>query len=137
MWVLHKEMSGLLWLELEYHDVGHFILPIFTDPDSAMEFVGELDHEGEAIIMQHVDSTEELAELIIAINTQPASAVMLNPPHPDAITSEDGFTYWVATEFSNIASTLIMMSDSYDDKLIIDILNRYLHNKLDYRATKP
>lgn len=136
MWVLHKEVSGLLWLELEYHDVAHFVLPIFTDPDSAMEFVGDIEHEGEAILMQQVKTTEELAELIIAINTQPASAVMLNPPHPDAITKENTLVYWVASEFSDIASTLTVMSASYDDSLIIEILNEYLQNKLKSRIIK-
>jgi hypothetical protein len=140
MWILHKETTGLLWLELEYKDVSHFILPVFTSPDTAMDFVQEIEHEGERIEMQHIETTEELAEMLIMIQTQPASAVILDPPHPESITSENELsenelTYWTSVEFCDIAATLVMMSDTYDDKLIIDLLNRYLHNKLDQRST--
>lgn len=136
MWILHKETTGLLWLELDYKDTSHFILPVFTSPDTAMDFVQEIEHDGERIEMQHVETTEELAEMLIAIQTQPASAVMLDPPHPDTITSENELTYWTSVEFCDIATTLVMMADTYEDKLIIDILNRYLHNKLDQRSAK-
>lgn len=134
MWILNKETTGLLWLELEYKNSSHFILPIFTSPDTAMDFVREIEHDGERIEMQHVESTEELAEMLIAIQTQPASAVMLDPPHPDTITSENALTYWTSIEFCDIATTLIMMADTYDDKLIMEILNRYLQNKIDQKA---
>jgi hypothetical protein len=134
MWILHKETTGLLWLELDYKDTSHFILPVFTSPDTAMDFVQEIEHDGERIEMQHIETTEELAEMLIAIQTQPASAVMLDPPHPESITSENELTYWTSIEFCDIATTLVMMSDTYDDKLIIDILNRYLQNKLDQRS---
>lgn len=134
MWILHKETTGLLWLELEYKDASHFILPIFTSPDTAMDFVQEIEHDGERIEMQHIETTEELAEMLIAIQTQPASAVMLDPPHPESITSENELTYWTSIEFCDIATTLVMMSDTYDDKLIIDLLNRYLHNKLNQKS---
>jgi len=129
MWLLYKESDGLLWLELEYDDVNHFILPIFTSPDTAMDFVGDIKHDGESIKMQRIETIDDLATVLIALDSQPASAVILDAPHPKKLTSEEELMYWTTLEFYDIASSLLAMADDYEDKLIIEILDRYLRNK--------
>jgi hypothetical protein len=129
MWLLYKEKDGILWLDLEYDDVNHFILPIFTSPDTAMDFVGDIKHEGDAVKFKKIETVDELAETLMACDAQPASAIILDAPHPENLTSEEELMYWTTTEFYDIASSLLVMSEDYDDKLIIEILDRYLFNK--------
>lgn len=129
MWLLYQEKDGILWLDLEYDNVNHFLLPIFTSPDTAMEFVGDIKHDGSKVIMKKIETVNDLADILIACDVQPASAVVLDAPHPEKLASEEELMYWTTNEFYDMASSLLAMAEDYDDKLIIEILDRYLHNK--------
>ena len=129
MWLLYKEKEGILWLELEYDDVNHFILPVFTSPDTAMDFVGDIKHDGEMVRMQRIECVDDLAEILVALDAQPASAVLLDAPHPKNLISEEELMYWTTIEFYDIAASLIALAEDYEDSLVIEILDRYLRNK--------
>jgi hypothetical protein len=129
MWVLTKESTGLMWLVIDGEDHDHFILPIFTTTESAMDFVGDIVHNDELVIMRHIASSELIKDLGEAIADKPATAIVLDPPDPDTLTGDDELVYWSGPEFCEILMPLIEMSITYDDKHIVEVLDRYLNSK--------
>lgn len=130
MWVLEKEELGVLWIEFETDERTHFLLPVFTSPDTAMEFVGDLDYKGNPIRMRNIGSVAMIDQLIEIIQEQGASAIMLDPPNPDSIKPNTDIVYWAGPEFIGILEPIIEMSKTYGEKPMLDILATYLNSKI-------
>jgi hypothetical protein len=130
MWLLRKPSIGLLWLEFISKEHTHYLLPVFTSPDTAIDFVGDINHEGELISMVHINSVDQVSNLIDSIKERDASAIVLDAPHPDTLTSEDRLIYWNGDDFKQILETIIEISSTHEEKQAISVLNTYLKNKM-------
>ena len=137
MWTLFKkdkddEQIDAIWLELDGKNGPYFVLPIFTNPDDAINFVGDIKIDDGLVQMHKVTTLEDIAKLTVLITSQPASAVVLNSPNLKQLEGSDKdveVVYWMADEFLYIIDQLLKMANTYEDAKLIETFDRYLKEK--------
>jgi hypothetical protein len=135
MWTLSKKVDDeiqALWIELDGENGKYFIFPIFTTTESAIDFVGDIKFEGKLIKINKIQNVDDIANLVLLLSTQPASAVILNSPNIKTLEEDEDckVIYWTYDDFMYIIDQALKITDSYDDEnQAIEILDRYLNEK--------
>lgn len=137
MWTLFKKSDDgldVLWVEIDSdnkNEEPHYVLPIFTNTDAAIDFVGDIKFEDHLISMQKINTLQDIANVTMIITSQPASAIILNPPNIKVLDEDKDVdvVYWLADEFLYIIDQLSKMAENHTDKEIIEVLDRYLREK--------
>lgn len=113
-------------IDFTVEGTDHHVLPVFTSPDAAVMFCGDLEHEGEKIQLVHVDSIEKINLLQSILSTGDMELVVLDPPNIDQEPPDIGMTHWASNEFVELLESLNEISEKYDEKKAISTLDTYL-----------
>lgn len=109
----------------------HRVLPVFTSPDAAVMFAGDLEHDGEKIQLVHIDSIEKVNDLHHLLSHGEIELVVLDAPNIDSDDKNLDMTHWDSEEFMRLLDSLNKISEKYDEKKAISTLDTYLHAILD------
>jgi len=127
MWVARKHNGMLLYLELISDNHEHTFLPIFTTPDIAINFIGDIKFDGEFITLINIIEISLLKELIMDIYHREADLI-LDPPNMEK--GGDGqLVCWTREEFAEMLDQIIKMGEQYGDEKAIIVLNNYLRER--------
>lgn len=128
MWIVEQKDGCVLGVDLCIQDNNYTIFPVFTDPDAAIAFIGELDNEDDSIRMHNINSIDLIKQLINTIKSSQIHMIALNLPNINDITSGTEIVHCQIDEFINLLEYAVNVSDKYDEKHIINTLNKYLYN---------
>lgn len=118
-------------IDFTFEGNDHHVLPVFTSPDSAIMFTGDIQHDGEKIQLIHIDSIERVNELLHLLSHGDIELVVLDPPNIETDPHDIEMTHWDCDEFVTLLESLNKISEKYDEKKAISTLDTYLHAILD------
>ena len=120
--------DGILCIDFNFQGEEHHILPVFTSPDAAVMFSGDLKHDGEAIHLTHIDSISKISDIQHLLNDSEIELVVLDPPNLDSEEPNIDMIHWSSNEFVELINSLIEISEKHDEKKAIDALDTYIHS---------
>lgn len=135
MWVITKgqqDQQEVIWIEFDVDDHEHFLLPIFTCPDTAASFLPDIKE----VQMTHISTVAGLEDIHNLIDMQGIDAVLLDPPDlndDDEETTKHicatSMPHWRADIFSEALRSMLELSKHYGERRTLQIFDDYLINR--------
>lgn len=126
MWVITLK-ADVMYIHFSIDNHNHSVLPVFTSPDAAVTFSGDLEYEGERIQLTRINSLSKIDDLKNLLGRGDIELVVLDPPNLDAEDHKLDMTHWDTEEFLRLLESLTKISEKYDERKAIDTLDTYIH----------
>jgi hypothetical protein len=118
-------------IDFTFEDTDHHVLPVFTSPDAAVMFAGDIQRDGEKLLLVHIDSLDKVNDLLHLLSHGEIELVVLDPPNIESDSRNTEMTHWDSDEFEKLLESLNKISEKYDEKKAISTLDTYLHAIID------
>ena len=117
-----------MYIHFTLQNHKHSVLPVFTSPDAAVMFTGDLEYEGEMIQLVRINSLDRINDLKSLLNQGEIELVVLDPPNLNSDESKLEMTHWDTDEFLKLLESLTKISEKYDEKKAISTLDTYIQD---------
>lgn len=127
MWVITLKSDGIMCIDFTFQDTDYHVLPVFTSPDAAVMFAGDLEHNGEPIKLIHIGTMDRVDDLHELLNRGTIELIVLDPPNLESDGDFD-MIHWTASEFSEMLDSIVKIGEKFNEDKAINALNTYIHS---------